>query len=251
MSEETDLERDERMARALARLPQPSLPAGLADRIVGNVSRLPQGVPAAEEPVAAPAKIDPARRRHRVLALIGTAIAASVVGVILLWNSHDPKPDAPADQVASVGPAEQPPGKDAGAFDRESSGVRTVGDPETGSTSRTKKSPVQSAARSKQAPALPAEQGEPPPAESGSRDNSPSASPSLAGRESPVTPEAAPTEESAMGAPAATGLGIPGPIDAPSPGLGIVGPSSAPSASPGNVNNGHSPGARRGGPPRF
>jgi hypothetical protein len=121
MSEEGDLARDLRLADALGRLPAPALPAGLADRIARNATRLPQ----LPEPIELPdTAVEPPAppvegkhlsiRRWLPYAAVGAAIAATVA-VALLQPPREPerpstaqvaqsRPVAPAAPAAALAP---------------------------------------------------------------------------------------------------------------------------------------------------
>jgi hypothetical protein len=104
MSEQGDLARDIRFAKALGSLPAPDVPAGLADRIVRKVTGQQQAIEEAFESPMAPTEAETLRSHRWLPFAAGVAIAAGVA-VALLQVPISPDPSSSKPQVAENRPA--------------------------------------------------------------------------------------------------------------------------------------------------
>jgi hypothetical protein len=109
MSEQGDLARDLHLADVLGRMPAPAIPAGLAERIARNATRLPQLERPAElgearaEACLAPSAGRPERSRRWLPYAAGVAVAAALaIALLLAPGQPDRRRTAPL--VAHDGP---------------------------------------------------------------------------------------------------------------------------------------------------
>jgi hypothetical protein len=109
MSEQGDLARDLHLADVLGRMPAPAIPAGLAERIARNATRLPQLEKPAElcearpEACLASSAGRPARSRRWLPYAAGAAVAAALA-IALLQAPGQPDRRHRAPLVAHAGP---------------------------------------------------------------------------------------------------------------------------------------------------
>jgi hypothetical protein len=252
MSDETDLDRDLRLAEALGRLPAPALPAGLAERIVRNATALPQdGAAPVEASPSAPSALGEARpapsRRWLPYAAVGSAIAASLVAALFIQGparSSRPEETRVAQNAPAVAPAPSTPAPDAPAIAPDERIVVATEPPvRTPAAHKASASPNRPAAP-------PSEAAQAPPPDAGSEAPAAGPAPALANQDEARTPTATPDQQALVGPP------VPEDIDpamrpsGPTPGLGITGGSAVPppvSTSPAPQPHGRGPG----GMPRF